>query len=131
MEIPTFLTTEEALYIHAKEIEAAGGAGGLKDFMELEAAINAPRAAIEDTYLMDIFAMAATYIEAICTRHPFMDGNKRTGTACALTFLYLNGFEVEEAYEEELADRVVDLVMHKIDKGAMTEYLRENSSKVS
>ena len=46
MEIPTFLTTEEALYIHAKEIEAAGGAGGLKDFTELEAAINAPRAAL-------------------------------------------------------------------------------------
>ena len=130
MEIPAFLTTEDALYIHTKEIEAAGGTGGLKDFTELEAAINAPRTAIDDAYLMDIFAMAATYIEALCTRHPFMDGNKRTGTACTLTFLYLNGFEVEEAYEEEPADRVVDLVMYKSDKGAMVEYLRKNSSKV-
>ncbi|NBC67033.1 MAG: type II toxin-antitoxin system death-on-curing family toxin [Bacteroidetes bacterium] len=39
-------------------------------------------------------------------RHRFVDGNKRTALASALTFLYLNGYEVEESYDLELADLV-------------------------
>jgi len=65
-------------------------------------------------YLMDIFEMAATCAESVCCNHPFLDGNKRAGTACALTFLYLNGYEVDENHDEELADMILDPVKRPI-----------------
>jgi death-on-curing protein len=46
-------------------------------------------------------------------RHPFVDGNKRTALASALTFLYLNGYSVEERYDEDLADLTIDFFYKK------------------
>ena len=40
-------------------------------------------------------AMAAAYLFHITQNHPFVDGNKRTGTAAALVFLSLNCVEVD------------------------------------
>jgi death-on-curing protein len=57
---------------------------------------------------MDIFEMAATYLNSIAINHPFMDGNKRTALASSLTFLFMNGYEIEESYDEELADKTLD-----------------------
>lgn len=57
-------------------------------------------------------------------RHPFVDGNKRTALASALTFLYLNGYTVEESYNEELADLVLNFVTKKISKEEIAEYFR-------
>jgi death-on-curing protein len=39
---------------------------------------------------MDIFEMAATYLNSLAMDHPFLDGNKRTALASCLTFLYIN-----------------------------------------
>ena len=50
--------------------------------------------------------MAATYLFHIVRRHPFVDGNKRTGLIAALAFLGLNDLQL---YVE--ADAVVELVM--------------------
>ena len=78
-------------------------------------------------YLMDVFEMVVAYVESICPRHPFLDGNKRTATVCALTFLSLNGYEIYETYDEELADKVLALVTHSIDKKELAEYFRTQS----
>ena len=72
----------------------------------------------------DIFEMAAAYVESVCVRHPFVDGNKRTGAVCALTFLLLNGYEIDEIYDEELADKVLDLVTHQIDRQGLADFFR-------
>ena len=45
----------------------------------------------------DRFAMAAAYLFHIARNHPFLDGNKRTAIVSALTFLDLNGFEIEDS----------------------------------
>lgn len=74
--------------------------------------------------------MAATYLTCLTMRHPFIDGNKRTALASALTFLYLNGFFVEEAYEEELADLVLRFIAKKISKEEIIEYFRASSKKL-
>ncbi len=126
-EEPYFITIEEAIYFHDEEIKQAGGSDGIRDRKSLEAALGAPKAAFCDSWLMDLFEMAAAYVESVCTHHPFVDGNKRTGTACALTFLLLNGYEIDEQYDEEMADRVLDLVTHKIDKQGLADYFRERS----
>ena len=104
-EEPHFISLEEAVLFHREEIKRAGGAEGIRDPNGLAAALAAPQATFGGSYLLgDLFAMAAAYVESICTHHPFIDGNKRTGTACALVFLLLNGYEIDEKYDEELAD---------------------------
>ncbi len=57
----------------------------------LESAIEQPRATFEGKYLHTFpFEMAAAYLFHIVKNHPFVDGNKRTGTVSALVFLDWN-----------------------------------------
>jgi death-on-curing protein len=37
-------------------------------------------------------------LNSIAINHPFLDGNKRTALASSLTFLFMNGYEIEESY---------------------------------
>lgn len=126
-----FTSLEDVLYFHEEEIKRSGGAEELRDLSGLEAAIDAPKATFEGEYLFDIFEMAATYVESLVTRHPFLDGNKRTGAVCAVTFLYMNGYELTECYDEDLADRVLDLVIHRIGKSELAEYFRNNTKVIN
>jgi death on curing protein len=73
---------------------------------------------------MDIFEMAATYLNSIALNHPFFDGNKRTALASSLTFLFMNGYEIDEMYNEELADKTLDLVNGKLSKSGLSAFLK-------
>ena len=79
---------------------------------------------------MPIFDMAATYINSIAFNHPFVDGNKRTALASALTFLYVNGFEIDELYEEELADKTLALLAKNISKEDWAKHLESRSKSI-
>ena len=92
-----------------------------------EAATYAPRATYGGKYLLDLFNMAAAYVVAIAVRHPFLDGNKRTAAASALTFLYLNGYSLVERHPEELADAVLDLLNKDLDREQLGNWLRERA----
>lgn len=124
---PRFLSITEVIEIHDHEIAAAGGSPGVRDLKILESALAAPQASFSGKYLMDIFQMAATYVQSIAVNHPFVDGNKRTALASGLVFLFMNGFTIDELHEEELADMTLDLVTKKISKAEFTEHLRSRS----
>ena len=125
MTDPRFLTLDDIRYIHRREIEYAGGDPGIREVGLVEAATYAPQATFEGQWLhADLFAMAGAYLMSFVQNHPFVDGNKRTGTAAALTFLYLNGYVLEEEHDEELADIVLQLVVHDIDQAEVIQYLR-------
>ena len=128
--IPRFLTISEVMEIHNEEILSAGGLAGIRDIKLIESALGAPQASFGDKYLMDIFEMAATYINSIAFNHPFIDGNKRTALAAALTFLFINGFEIEEQYDLELADKTLDLIVKKITKSDLAQHLRIRSKEI-
>jgi len=127
---PLFLDVSAISHIHQQEIERSGGDPGLRDPEALEAAVAAPRVTHDGRYLMDLFDMAAAYSVAIIYRHPFIDGNKRTGTAAALTFLFLNGYEVSERHPEELADVILEMLEEKsqIGRQELGTWFRERSS---
>lgn len=72
--------------------------------------------------------LAATYISCLTICHPFIDGNKRTGLASALTFLYLNGYEVEETYDLELAGLVIDFLKKKVTKEDIANHFEQHAS---
>ena len=74
--------------------------------------------------------MAATYLNSLAMDHPFLDGNKRTALASCLTFLYINGFEIEEQTDSELADKTLDLVAHKVKKLDLAQHLKLRSKEI-
>lgn len=124
MSEPSFLTLEEILFIHQQEIHASGGDPAIRDREGVEACVDAPKASFGGEYLYDLFGMAASYIASLSIRHPFLDGNKRTALASALTFLYINGYTISESHEEELADLVLDFVTKKISREDVVEHFR-------
>jgi death-on-curing protein len=124
---PHFISIDDAILFHRIEISKSGGATGIRDMARLESALGAPRAGSGTRYFMDVFEMAATYVESICMNHPFIDGNKRVSVLCALVFSNLNGYEIIESYDEEIADMVLALLAHKIDKAALADYFRNSA----
>jgi death on curing protein len=127
---PRFISISEVIEIHDQEISAAGGLSGIRDLKALESAIGAPQASFNGEVLMDIFEMAATYVNSIALNHPFLDGNKRAALATSLTFLFINGFEIDEQYDFELADKILDLVARKITKSNFAQHLKSRSKEI-
>jgi|WetSurMetagenome_2_1015567.scaffolds.fasta_scaffold42988_3 death on curing protein len=127
---PRFLTISEVIEIHDQEIANAGGLSGVRDIKALESALGAPQASFSGEFLMDIFEMAATYINSIALNHPFLDGNKRTALATSLTFLFINGFEIDEQYDLELADKTLELVARKITKPDLAQHFKSRSKEI-
>ncbi len=127
MTEPIFLSLEDVLFIHSQEIFTAGGEPSTRDEEAVKACVEAPKASFGGEYLYDIFEMATSYISCFVFRHPFIDGNKRTALASALSFLYLNGYQIKEKYDLELADLVVDLVTKKITKEDVARHLKDQS----
>ncbi len=127
MQDPVFLRAEDILFIHQQELKTAGGAEGLRVPDAVEACVEAPKASFEEEYLQDIFQMAASYIACLAIRHPFIDGNKRTALASALTFLFVNGYSINESYDEELADLLLSFLVNKVSKDELAESLRLSS----
>src|SRR5712692_9199318 len=89
---PLFLSLDEVLQIHQRQIETYGGSSGIRDVAGLESAIVTPQATFGGEFLHgSVPAMAAAYLFHICQNHPFIDGNKRGGANAAITFLLMNG----------------------------------------
>lgn len=127
---PVFLTLEDILYIHEEEIRFAGGEPNIREPDGIKACVEAPKSSFGGKYLYDLFGMAAAYITCLTMRHPFVDGNKRTALASALTFLFLNGYTLDETYDEELADLVINFITKKIDQETLRESLKSFSHKI-
>lgn len=97
-----YLSLEQILRIHERQVEQFGGAAGLRDRGALEAAVSRPQATFggDDLY-PDPAAKAAALMHSLLGNHPFLDGNKRAAAMSAELFLLFNGFEIL-ADEEEL-----------------------------
>lgn len=121
---PDFLRLDDVLRIHADQIERYGGSHGVRDPGLLSSAVDMPRAGFGGEYMHPtLFDMAAAYLFHIVQNHPFIDGNKRAGTAAALVFLDMNGVEVEIT-DEALVDHVLAVAQGLMDKPAIAEFLR-------
>ena len=79
------------LAIHAQQIERYGGAHGVRDENVVLSALG--RAMNKRAYdpSADLADLAAAYLVGFARSQGFTDGNKRTGLACALVFLAVNG----------------------------------------
>ena len=79
------LTINEVTELHEKLITATGGAYGIRDIGLLESAVLGCYQSFggEDLY-PSVVEKAARMAFAICSNHPFIDGNKRSAITALL-----------------------------------------------
>jgi death-on-curing protein len=124
---PLFLALDEVLGIHAEQIRLFGGSSGIRDVGLLQPAMGSVEATFGGAFLHEtIFAMAAAYLYGICRNHPFIDGNKRTAVGAALTFLEMNGVEVD-ADEDAFYDLVIRVAEGRVSKASVTVFLEDHA----
>lgn len=122
---PLFLSEEEVLEIHAEQLSAHGGAAGILDQGGLSSAVVHPQTVYCYQDGWTIFDLAAAYAFHIAKNHPFRDGNKRTGAACAIVFLRVNGWNVTE----EFPDQMLAVAAGEMSKDELASELKRISKK--
>ena len=92
---------EKVLLLHRLLIEATGGADGVRDIGLLDSALESAYATF---YGKELFPSkeekAARLGVGLVSNHAFVDGNKRIGMYVLLSFLEVNGIQIEATNEE-------------------------------
>ena len=126
--VSAFLTLDEVLAIHVHQVERYGGALGLRDRVLLESALAMPGAMFGGEFLHpSLQEQAAAYLFHLVSNHPFLDGNKRVGLACALIFLGLNEIRVR-ATDDELVEITLGVATGSCSKADVAVFFRDRSS---
>ena len=117
------LSKRQVLLLHEQLIAETGGMPGLRDVGLLESALEAPFQSFggEELY-PSIQQKAARLGYGLIKNHPFVDGNKRTGTHTMLVFLALNGIELEYT-QEELEDIILKTAAGEVQTAALLRWL--------
>ena len=124
-----YLSLAQILHLHEAQIEAFGGAGGVRDKGGLESAVARPIMTFdgEDLYF-DLAAKVAALMHSLVSNHPFVDGNKRVAVAAAEFMVLLNGFELN-ASEGELEDLTISVAKGEMDIEPLTIWLRQRIAR--
>ena len=130
MKDPRWITTEMLHLIHARQVELFGGSHGIVDPNVLESALNEPKHLRTYEPGSDMAALSAAYLCGFAQSQGFVDGNKRTALAVTLTFLGLNGWELNVAKEELLAF-VLAIARNELRQAAATEWIRARISRTT
>jgi death-on-curing protein len=127
MKEPYWLTREECLALHEIMLAEHGGREGLRDENLLESALAKPRQLFAYGK-PTVFDLAASYVFGVVKKHPFIDGNKRTGFMLGAGFLERNGFEFH-AGEEEVVLRTLALAAGEMSESEYAAWLKADSRK--
>lgn len=129
MSEPFFLDFQAVEKLHCDSLAKFGGSPGVRDQPGIESAI----AAAMNCYAYangDLFDIAATYAFHIAQAQAFLDGNKRTGVAAALSFLQINDVIVWPE-GEDLYQAMIAIAEKRLDKAGLVELFRRASNSAS
>ncbi len=114
-----YLTMEDVIFLHERQLELFGGAPGLRDKGLLEAALQRPQSG----YYHGLAEQAAALWESLTMNHCFVDGNKRIGLAATDVFVSINGFRMV-AEEGEPATFILSMIQKsQFNKDTAKEWL--------
>lgn len=126
-QAPVWLTYEQALAIHSKQLLRFGGAAGLRDEGMLRSALERPvnKWQCEQAGLAEL---AAAYAFGLAKNHPFIDGNKRIAFMAMLSFLRKNGvrFAPDQAQATVI---ILSLAAGEVSEEGLTRWIRDNWPK--
>ena len=120
---PLWITYEQAIAIHSRQLRRFGGAPGLRDEGMLRSALERPinKWQYEQASLPEL---AAAYAFGLAKNHAFVDGNKRTGLHAALMFLATNGLELPRD-DERLYEAMIAMAERRMSKDDLAALFRE------
>ena len=124
---PTWLTYEQVVAIHSRQLRRFGGAAGLRDEGMLRSAIERPinKWRYEQAELPEL---AAAYAFGLGKNHAFVDGNKRIAFMAMIVFLRSNGvrFAPDPAHATTI---VLALAAGEVSEESLARWIRDNWPK--
>jgi death-on-curing protein len=127
-QAPKWVRPDAVLIFHDQQIEEHGGLTGVLDPRKLESALARPQNCWNYSEPQpDLAHLAAAYACGICQAHAFADGNKRAAAVTAITFLLLNGCDVDPP-EHELVAVMMSIASGEIDEQEVARWIRLNLS---
>ena len=128
MKRPKWLDVDIVLVIHDEAVYEFGGLGGLRDRALLESAVDRPRNRFAYEPKSTLFELAATLCHGLVKNHAFTDGNKRTALLATRAFLFLNGFDLEPAEDDEVLTMIA-VADDALDERGIATWLKANSTR--
>ena len=124
-----FLSLPEVTRLHLDQIKTFGGTNGIRDLNLLQSDLHTPLATYNEQFLHPtIYEMASAYLFHIVKNHPFIDGNKRTGTITMLVFLTINNYNFD-APNKDLLETVLKVAQSKMSKSDLAIFIKKWSFK--
>jgi death on curing protein len=123
---PRWISKAGLLVLHDRSIALHGGAPGLRDEGLLESALARPVNCYHYEGQTDLPALAAIYLIALASNHPFIDGNKRAAFLAVGSFSRLNGQRLT-ATQADAARTVTNVAAGNRDVEQLAEWIRRFS----
>jgi len=121
---PLWITYEQAIAIHSRQLRRFGGAPGLRDEGMLRSALERPinKWTYEQAPLPEL---AAAYAFGPAKNHAFVDGNKRIAFMAMMVFLRKNGviFAPDPAQATKI---ILSLAAGEVSEESLTRWIRDN-----
>ena len=121
---PLWITYEQAIAIHSRQLRRFGGAPGLRDGGMLRSALERPinKWRYESS---DLAELAAAYAFGLAKNHAFVDGNKRIAFMAMMGFLFKNGvaFDPEPTQSTSI---ILSLAAGEVSEESLTRWIRDN-----
>lgn len=111
--------------IHYDQLREHGGLPGIRDENALESALARPQQKRHYADTTDIPLLAAAYAFGLVKNHPYRDGNKRIGFLAMVTFLGLNGYELN-ATDADVVAEIVALADGSVSEEALADWIRRH-----
>jgi death-on-curing protein len=124
LQEPLWLTYEQAVAIHSRQLRRFGGAPGLRDEGMLRSALERPVNKWRDEQA-PLEELAAAYAFGLAKNHAFVDGNKRIAFMAMMVFLHRNGV-VFSPNPAEATTIILSLAAGEVSEQSLTRWIRDN-----
>ena len=125
------VTLEDLIFIHSAAIARYGGASGIRDVGSLEATVTRPYTALGGSEMFpDPFTKAAALMESVIQRHPFLDGNKRTGVASAVYLLRKHGYRLAGVSNAGLVELSLNVAEHRMTLTELASWFEAHTESI-
>jgi death on curing protein len=114
--------------IHNDQLREHGGLPGIRDENVLESALARPRQKWHYAEHMDVPMLAAAYAFGLVKNRPYRDGNKRIGFLAIVTFLGMNGYDLEVT-DAEVVAKILALADGSLSEEALANWIRQHTAK--
>src|SRR5713226_383055 len=121
---PKWVTYDQVIAMHSRQLRRFGGASGLRDQGMLESALERPvnKWHYEQAGLAEL---AAAYAFGLAKNHAFVDGNKRIAFITMGAFLRKNGVRFAPIQSHATA-MMMSLAAGEVSEESLARWIRDN-----